>query len=79
MWKTPRRNKSASGVRRSAMVPPRGNEQLNVTPEHGASLQLPLYCLRQGQIEGQKWIADHPTWRIEKWSCHPHGKVRFKV
>jgi hypothetical protein len=53
--------------------------ELNVTPEHGASLQLPLYCLRQGQIEGQKWIADHPTWRIEKWSCHPHGKVRFKV
>jgi hypothetical protein len=53
--------------------------ELNVTPEHGASLQLPLYCLRQGQIEGQKWIADHPTWRIEKWSCHPHCKVRFKV
>jgi hypothetical protein len=42
-------------------------------------LQLPLYCARHGQIEAQKWIAEHPTWRIEKWSCHPHGKVRLKV
>jgi hypothetical protein len=28
--------------------------ELNVAPEHGASLQLPLHCLRQGQIAGQK-------------------------
>jgi len=53
--------------------------ELSVTPEQGASLQLPLYCARHGQIEAQKWIAEHPTWRIEKWSCHPHGKVRLKV
>ena len=53
--------------------------ELNVTPEGGASLQLPLYCARHGQLEAQKWIAEHPTWRVEKWSCHPHGKVRFKV
>jgi hypothetical protein len=51
--------------------------ELSVTPEQ--SLQLPLYCARHGQIEAQKWIAEHPTWRIEKWSCHPHGKVRLKV
>jgi hypothetical protein len=52
---------------------------LNVTPDHGASLQLPFYCARHGQIEAQKWIALNPDWRIEKWSCPPNGKVRLKV
>ena len=53
--------------------------QINVTPDYGASLQLPMYCARHGQLEAQKWIAEHPTWRIEKWSCYPNGKVRLKV
>jgi hypothetical protein len=46
--------------------------QLSITPQYGASLQLPL-------IEAQKWLAEHPAWRIEKWSCYPSGKVRLKV
>jgi hypothetical protein len=53
--------------------------QINVTPDYGASLQLPMYCARHGQLEAQKWIAEHPTWRIEKWACYPNGKVRLKV
>jgi hypothetical protein len=53
--------------------------QISVTPDYGASLQLPMYCARHGQVEAQKWIAEHPTWRIEKWSCYPNGKVRLKV
>lgn len=53
--------------------------ELNMTPEHGASLQLPLYCAGHGQMEARKWIGEHPTWRIDRWSCHPHGKVRLKV
>src|SRR5262249_12895776 len=53
--------------------------QVNVTPDYGASVQLPMYCARHGQLEAQKWIAEHPTWRIEKWSCYPSGKVRLKV
>jgi hypothetical protein len=53
--------------------------QLSVTPDYGASLQLPFHCARHGQIEAQKWLAEHPTWRIEKWSCYPSGKVRLKV
>ena len=53
--------------------------EIQLTPENGASLQLPFYCFRQGQIEGQKWIAEHPEWRITKWSCPPAGKVDRKV
>ena len=37
--------------------------------EVGQSLQVPYHCLRQGQIEGQKWIERHPEWRIERWKC----------
>ena len=44
---------------------------LQITSEHGASLQIPFHCARQGQIEGQKWIAQHPGWRIERWMCPP--------
>jgi hypothetical protein len=44
---------------------------LQVTSEYGASLQMPFHCARQGQIQGQKWIAQHPGWRIERWSCPP--------
>jgi hypothetical protein len=53
--------------------------KIQLTPDNGASLQLPFHCFRQGQIEGQKWIAEHPEWRITKWSCPPAGKVDRKV
>lgn len=44
---------------------------LQVASEYGASLQVPFHCARQGQIEGEKWIAQHPGWRIERWTCPP--------
>jgi hypothetical protein len=50
-----------------------------VTPEQGASLQLPYHCARQGQLEVQKWIADHPDWRVQKWSCPPANRVRHST
>jgi hypothetical protein len=53
--------------------------EIQVTPEYGASLQVPFHCFRQGQIEGQKWIAEHPEWRITKWSCQPNGKMGRKI
>jgi hypothetical protein len=53
--------------------------EIQVTPDKGASLQMPFHCFRQGQIEGQKWIAEHPEWRITKWSCPPNGKMGGKV
>jgi hypothetical protein len=53
--------------------------EIQVAPEHGASLQLPYYCARQGQIEIQKWIAEHPAWRVEKWSCPPKTRVGHKI
>jgi len=53
--------------------------RLSVTPESGASLQLPFYCARHGQMEAQKWIAENSAWRVASWSCHPHASVRLKV
>jgi len=52
---------------------------LQVAPDHGASLQLPYYCARHGQIEIQKWISGNPDWRVEKWSCPPNGRVGHKA
>ena len=45
--------------------------RLQIASESGASLQLPYRCARQGQIEGQKWTAQNPGWRIERWRCPP--------
>jgi hypothetical protein len=53
--------------------------EIQVSPENGASLQLPFYCARQGQIAIQKWISEHPGWRVEKWSCPPSGKLARKI
>lgn len=53
--------------------------ELQVTPEHGASLQVPYHCARQGQIAIQKWIAEHPAWRVQKWSCPPPNRVGQKT
>jgi hypothetical protein len=48
---------------------------LQIASEFGASLQLPFNCARQGQIEGQKWIQQHPGWRIERWKCPAAGMI----
>ena len=53
--------------------------QIQVMPDQGASLQLPFHCARQGQIEIQKWIAEHPGWRVEKWSCPPNDRIGQKT
>jgi hypothetical protein len=52
---------------------------LHVTPDQGASLQLPFYCARHGQIEVQKWIAENPGWRVERWICPPGGRAGHKT
>jgi hypothetical protein len=52
---------------------------ISVEPDPARSLQLPYQCARRGQMEAQKWIAENPTWHLERWSCHPHGTLRFKV
>jgi hypothetical protein len=53
--------------------------EIQVTPDYGASLQLPFHCARQGQLETQKWIAEHPEWRVAKWSCPPKTKLGHKI
>jgi hypothetical protein len=40
---------------------------------------LAFHCARRGQMEAQKWIAEHSEWRVERWSCQPYGKLRFKI
>ena len=52
---------------------------IQVTSDHGASLQSPFHCARQGQLEVQKWIAEHPGWRVEKWSCPPADRIGHKT
>ncbi len=55
-------------------------KEVNISVEpDGGSLQLPYPCARRGQMEAQKWIADNPTWHVERWSCHPYGKLRLKI
>jgi hypothetical protein len=53
--------------------------EVQIQPENGASLQMPFHCFRQGQIEGAKWISDHPEWRIAKWSCPPASRLGRKA
>jgi hypothetical protein len=45
---------------------------LQVASELDTSLQVPLNCMRQGQIEGQKWIEGHPK-RID------HGNAPRRI
>jgi hypothetical protein len=52
---------------------------ISVEPDPAGSLQLPYHCARRGQMEALKWIAENPAWHVERWSCHPHGKVHFKI
>ena len=52
---------------------------ISVEPDPAGSLQLPYHCARRGQMEAQKWIAENPAWHVERWSCHPYGKVRLKI
>jgi hypothetical protein len=52
---------------------------VSVEPDPTGSLQLRFHCARRGQMEAQNWIAENPTWHVEKWSCHPYGKLRFKI
>jgi len=52
---------------------------ISVEPDPTGSLQLPYHCARRGQMEAQKWLAENSTWRVERWSCHPYGKLRFKI
>lgn len=52
---------------------------IQIAPDQGASLQLPFHCARQGQIEIQKWIAEHPGWRVEKWACPPRDRIGHKT
>jgi hypothetical protein len=52
---------------------------LQVASELGASLLVPFNCMRQGQIEGQKWIAAHPGWQIVRWRCSPTSRKRSDV
>jgi hypothetical protein len=52
---------------------------ISVEPDPAGSLQVPFNCARRGQTEAQKWIAENSNWRVEKWSCHPYGKLRLKI
>lgn len=50
--------------------------RLQIASEFSASLQLPSNCMKQAQIEGQRWIEQHPGWRIVSWKCPPAARKR---
>ena len=50
---------------------------LQAVSEFGASLQVPFNCVKQGQLEGQKWIEQHPGWRIERWNAPQRKEWRL--
>jgi hypothetical protein len=50
-----------------------------VVPEAYESLQVPFHCMRQGQIAGQRWIEQHPGWRIERWKCPRPEYAKLRV
>ena len=52
---------------------------LQIEPEFGESLQLPFNCMRQGQIQGQKWLEENPGWRIVGWKCPSVERKREEV
>jgi hypothetical protein len=52
---------------------------LQVVPEAHESLQVPFHCMRQGQIAGQRWIDEHPGWRIDRWKCPPPHYAKLPV
>jgi len=52
---------------------------ISVEPDPAGSVQLPFHCARRGQMEAENWVAEHSDWRVEKWSCHPYGKLRYKI
>ena len=52
---------------------------LQAASEFGASLQVPFNCVKQGQLEGQKWIEQHPGWRVERWKCPPAERMEANL
>ena len=67
-------------------LPPRNTEYLRYAVRQADRLLSPqartgtaFHCARRGQMEAQKWIAEHSEWRVERWSCQPYGKLRFKI
>ena len=52
---------------------------LQMASDFGASLQVPFNCAKQGQITGQKWVEQNPSWRIERWKCPPTQKKELDI
>jgi len=42
---------------------------------YSAESTTPMQCLMQAQIEIAKWVAEHPNWRVERYSCRPAGQI----
>lgn len=48
---------------------------ITLTYEADASEITAFSCMMFGQSELARWSADHPAWRIAKWSCRPAGQI----
>ncbi|MGC8524368.1 MAG: hypothetical protein ACP5M5_08780 [Acidibrevibacterium sp.] len=34
-----------------------------------APFPTPIACLRAGQTEAERWLRDHPNYRLQSWRC----------
>ena len=42
-------------------------------------LQLPMNCVRAGQLESVKYTEMHPEWRVTRWKCPPPAKNEQEI
>ena len=40
-----------------------------------AASVTPRSCMMNGQFAMAEWVAEHPNWTIQKWSCGIAGQV----
>ena len=39
----------------------------------------PMQCMRMGQPEVAKWMAEHPKWQVRKWRCVSADRLAKKA
>ncbi|WP_205216074.1 hypothetical protein [Acidibrevibacterium fodinaquatile] len=40
-----------------------------------APFPTPIACLLAGQTEAERWLRDHPSYRLQSWRCGREEKA----
>ncbi len=46
----------------------------DVSLVYSAEALTPMQCVLRAQPEIAKWIAEHPGWRTQRFTCRPAGR-----